>query len=131
MARRWPFFANFLSNVAMTAAKADLGVADRYVDRLVPEHLHRFAVQIRAEHEQTLVELQRVTDTDSLLGNQPALAQTLLVRDAYLRPLHLLQVSLLARVRWHEGEGTPVEPELRRALLLTVNGIATGLRNTG
>ena len=131
MARRWPFFANFLSNVAMTAAKADLGVADRYVDRLVPEHLHRFAVQIRAEHEQTLVELKRVTDTDSLLGNQPALAQTLLVRDAYLRPLHLLQVSLLARVRWHEGEGTPVEPELRRALLLTVNGIATGLRNTG
>jgi phosphoenolpyruvate carboxylase len=131
MARRWPFFANFLSNVAMTAAKADLGVADRYVDRLVPERLHRFAIQIRAEHEQTLVELQRVTDTDSLLGNQPALAQTLLVRDAYLRPLHLLQVSLLARVRWHEGEGTPVEPELRRALLLTVNGIATGLRNTG
>jgi phosphoenolpyruvate carboxylase len=54
-----------------------------------------------------------------------------MVRDAYLRPLHLLQVSLLARVRWHEGEGTEVEPQLRRALLLTVNGIATGLRNTG
>jgi phosphoenolpyruvate carboxylase len=69
--------------------------------------------------------------TQSLLGNQPGLAQTLMVRDAYLRPLHLLQISLLARVRWHEGEGTAVEPQLRRALLLTVNGIATGLRNTG
>ncbi len=131
MARRWPFFANFLSNVAMTAAKADLDVADRYVARLVPEHLQRFAATIRAEHELAVSELTAVMGTDSLLGSQPALAQTLLVRDAYLRPLHFLQVSLLARVRWREGEGTPVDPQLRRALLLTVNGIATGLRNTG
>jgi phosphoenolpyruvate carboxylase len=131
MALRWPFFANFLSNVAMTAAKADLDIADRYVDRLVPEHLRRFAGIIRAEHERTVEQLEAVMGTTSLLGNQPALAQTLAVRDAYLRPLQLLQVSLLARVRWHEGEGTPVDPMLRRALLLTVNGIATGLRNTG
>ena len=131
MAAGWPFFANFLSNVAMTAAKADLAVADRYVQRLVPEHLQHVSAGIRAEHALTVVELQRAMGTDSLLGNQPGLAQTLMVRDAYLRPLHLLQVSLLARVRWHEGEGTDVEPQLRRALLLTVNGIATGLRNTG
>ena len=131
MARSWPFFANFLSNVAMTAAKADLAIADRYVRRLVPEHLQRFANGIRAEHESTVAEVQRAMGTESLLANQPGLAQTLMVRDAYLTPLHLLQVSLLARVRWHEGEGTPVEPQLRRALLLTVNGIATGLRNTG
>jgi phosphoenolpyruvate carboxylase len=131
MARRWPFFANFLSNVAMTAAKADLAVADRYVTRLVPEDLQHVAAAIRAEHARTVAEVTAVLGTDSLLGNQPTLAQTLAVRDAYLRPLHLLQVSLLARVRWHEGEGTPVDPQLRRALLLTVNGIATGLRNTG
>ncbi len=131
MARGWPFFANFLSNVAMTAAKADLDMAQRYIVRLVPEHLRRFAEDIRAEHALTVAQLQRIMGTDSLLGNQPDLAQTLLVRDTYLRPLHLLQVSLLARVRWHEGEGTEVEPQLRRALLLTVNGIATGLRNTG
>ncbi|HSO04038.1 MAG TPA: phosphoenolpyruvate carboxylase, partial [Candidatus Limnocylindrales bacterium] len=131
MAAGWPFFANFLSNVAMTAAKADLAVADRYVQRLVPEHLQHVSAGIRAEHALTVAELQRAMGTDSLLGNQPGLAQTLMVRDAYLRPLHLLQVSLLARVRWHEGEGTDVEPQLRRALLLTVNGIATGLRNTG
>jgi phosphoenolpyruvate carboxylase len=131
MAQGWPFFANFLSNIAMTAAKADLAVADRYVQQLVPEHLQRFATSIRAEHALTVAELQQAMGTESLLGNQPGLAQTLMVRDAYLRPLHLLQVSLLARVRWHEGEGTAVEPQLRRALLLTVNGIATGLRNTG
>jgi phosphoenolpyruvate carboxylase len=131
MARRWPFFGNFLSNVAMTAAKADLAVAQRYVDRLVPEHLRHVAGMIRAEHERTVAEVTAVLGTDALLGNQARLAQTLAVRDAYLRPLHLLQVSLLARVRWHEGEGTTVDPQLRRALLLTVNGIATGLRNTG
>jgi phosphoenolpyruvate carboxylase len=131
MAQEWPFFANFLSNVAMTAAKADLDVAERYVARLVPSELQRFAGTIRAEHDRTVAELQRVMGTDSLLGNQPGLARTLMVRDAYLRPLHLLQVSLLARVRWHEGEGTEIDPQLRRALLLTVNGIATGLRNTG
>ncbi|MGB8022355.1 MAG: phosphoenolpyruvate carboxylase [Candidatus Nanopelagicales bacterium] len=131
MAQQWPFFGNFLSNVAMTAAKADLAVAERYVHRLVPDHLQYLAGTIRAEHELTVAEVQQVLGTDSLLGSQPALAQTLLVRDAYLRPLHLLQVSLLARVRWHEGEGTKVDPQLRRALLLTVNGIATGMRNTG
>jgi phosphoenolpyruvate carboxylase len=131
MARRWPFFANFLSNVAMSAAKADLDVADRYVAALVPAHLQHLAGTIRAEHARTVEELTTVLGSETLLGNQPALAQTLLVRDFYLRPLHLLQVSLLARVRWHEGEGTPVDPQLRRALLLTVNGIATGLRNTG
>ncbi len=131
MAHRWPFFANFLSNVAMTAAKADLDIADRYVERLVPRHLQRFNATIRAEHDLTVAEVTRATGTDSLLGNQPRLAQTLAVRAAYLRPLHLLQISLLARVRWHEGEGTEVEPQLRRALLLTVNGIANGLRNTG
>jgi phosphoenolpyruvate carboxylase len=106
-------------------------VADRYVHRLVPEHLQRLAGAIHDEHALTVAELQLAMGTESLLGNQPGLAQTLMVRDAYLRPLHLLQISLLARVRWHEGEGTEVEPQLRRALLLTVNGIATGLRNTG
>jgi phosphoenolpyruvate carboxylase len=97
----------------------------------VPTHLQHFAATIRTEHERTVHELTTVQGTQGLLANQPALAQTLLVRDFYLRPLHLLQVSLLARVRWAEGEGAPVDPQLRRALLLTVNGIATGLRNTG
>ena len=79
MAQGWPFFANFLSNVAMTTAKADLAVSDRYVQRLVPPHLQRFATAIRAEHELTVSELQRAMGTDSLLGNQPGLAQTLMV----------------------------------------------------
>jgi phosphoenolpyruvate carboxylase len=131
MAREWPFFANFLSNVAMTLAKTDLEIARRYVTRLAPPHLHRFADQIQAEYELTVKEVEAVMGTDSLLAHQPLLERTLAVRDTYLRPLQLLQVSLLARVRWAEGEGSPVDPRLRRALLITVNGIASGLRNTG
>lgn len=131
MAREWPFFANFLSNVEMTLAKTDLAVADRYVDRLVPPHLQHPIERIHAEYDLTVAQIKDVIESSDLLGGQPQLARTLAIRDDYLRPLQLLQISLLARVRWAHGEGQPVDPELQRALLLTVNGIATGMRNTG
>jgi phosphoenolpyruvate carboxylase len=128
MLAEWPFFANFLSNVTMTLAKADLAVAGHYVAQLVPAHLHRFLDDIREEHGRTLAHVLAVTGEDVLLQHQPRLSQTLQVRDANLRPLHYLQVTLLQRVR--SGNGDP-PADLRRALSLTINGIATGLRNTG
>ena len=68
-----------------------------------------------------------VTQLDELLADQPALSQTLKIRDRYLLPLHMLQVGLLARQR----QQTDSSPVLSRALLTTINGIANGLRNTG
>ena len=125
MHEQWAYFRAFLSNVAMTLVKTDLDIAARYVD-LAPPALHRVFEEIRAEHALTLELLLRVTGEEELLDRDPLLRQTLQVRDTYLEPLHHLQVELLARHRAGEDD-----PQLERALLLTVNGIAAGMRNTG
>jgi phosphoenolpyruvate carboxylase len=127
MAEHWPFFRAFVSNVEMTLAKTDLGIAGRYVDRLVPEQQRHLFDRVREEHARTVEELLRVTGAQRLLDGQRGLRQTLNVRNAYLAPLHHLQVQLLHDARNGHGD----DPELRRALHVTVNGIAAGMRNTG
>jgi phosphoenolpyruvate carboxylase len=126
MYQDWDFFRNFISNVEMTLAKTDLNVATQYVDRLVPPEMHYIFESIQHEYHQSVQRILAITGETSLLANNPSLARTLATRDTYLLPLHNLQVSLLERAR-----GNSASIELTRALSLTINGIATGLRNTG
>ena len=127
MYREWHFFRTFVSNVEMVLFKTDLAIARRYVERLVDPSLHYLFDVVVEEYGRTVDQVLAVTGESHLLERYPQLQRTLEVRDDYLEPMHQLQVSLLARVR-----ATPdADPLMWRALLLTVNGIANGLRNTG
>jgi phosphoenolpyruvate carboxylase len=121
----WPFFRTFLGNVSMTLVKTDLTIAQRYA-ALAPPELRPLLDQIREEFELTVDRVLAVTGDDALLDREPTLRTTLEIRDNYLQPLHHLQLELLGRYRRGDDD-----PDLERALLLTINGIAAGMRNTG
>jgi phosphoenolpyruvate carboxylase len=125
MYERWSFFRTFISNVEMTLAKTDLTIAERYAALAPDEHRSVFTT-ISEEHARTRESVTRITGS-GLVDHDPSLKRTLEVRDRYLDPISYLQVSLLRR--WRDREAP--DPELQRALLLTINGLASGLRNTG
>ncbi|MGX6513699.1 MAG: phosphoenolpyruvate carboxylase [Schaalia turicensis] len=131
MVRSWQFFRTTMSNIEMTLAKTDMDIAGHYVRTLVPERLHHIYAEIREEYELTVRELEALLAEDDLLDTQPVLQRTLRIRDQYLKPIHYLQVALLARVRADAASGKEQSADEQRALLTTINGISAGMKNTG
>ncbi len=127
MFEEWSFFKTFISNVEMTLVKSSMEIAGRYVDTLVDPSLHHIFEDIKAERNRSVQELLRITGQENLLDHQPVLKRTLAVREYYVDPLNYLQVSLLDRRRSSEEN----DPSVERALLLSINGVAAGLKNTG
>lgn len=125
--RSWPFFTSVLSNMAQVMAKSDLGVAQRYSQLVADDELReRVFGKIVEEHERTLRMLAAITGSADLLADNAALKRSVYNRFPYLKPLNLLQVELLKRYR--DGDESR---EVRRGILLTMNGLATALRNSG
>jgi phosphoenolpyruvate carboxylase len=128
MYRRWPFFRTLVDRLDMVLAKMDMGIAAGYA-RLVGDEQLRSDIfsRIGQEHARTRKAFFAISGTKTLLQNNPALARSLRNRIPYIDPLNHLQVDLLRRLR---ARGTQ-DPEMRRAVHLTINGIAAGLRNSG
>jgi len=126
MEREWPFFAALIGNAELALAKADLGIAERYVQLAPPPLRDRFWPPIAEEYRRAADQILAVTDQQRLLEREPVLRRSIDRRNPYVDPLSFVQIDLLRRLR-----GSPEADALLRSVLLTVNGIAGGLKNTG
>jgi len=125
MARDWPFFRSLLDLFEMVLAKADADIAAYYDRVLVPDELRPLGQDLRASLRRTISAVLAAKGESMLLAGQADLRRSIELRNPYVDPLNLLQAELLRRTRATE------DPRLGDALLVTVNGIAAGMRNTG
>ena len=139
---KWPFFRMVISKVEMTLSKADLQMAQHYVNELTePEDKERFErlfSQIAQEYQLTRDLVLKIAGHEQLLDGDPELQRSVQLRNGTIVPLGFLQVSLLKRLREHKKHSSTgmvrsrySRGELLRGALLTINGIAAGMRNTG
>jgi phosphoenolpyruvate carboxylase len=125
MYKDWPHFQSEIGLIEMVLAKTDGRIAAEYDRRLVPPHLQPLGAELRARLERAIRGVLEITGRRELLQANAVIRRSIDVRNPYVDPINLLQVELLRREREHG------DPEARAALLVTVNGIAAGLRNTG
>jgi phosphoenolpyruvate carboxylase len=128
MHARWPFFQAMLNNMGMVLAKTDLAIGHRYAEALVVDPVLRDEIfgLIERDHDLARGWHARLTGSDDLLADNPALARSIRNRFPYLDPLHVMQVELLRRYRAGDHD-----ERVERGIQLTLNTIATGLRNSG
>ncbi|MDE1897422.1 MAG: phosphoenolpyruvate carboxylase, partial [Rhodospirillales bacterium] len=131
MVQTWPVFSTLLSNMDMVLAKADMGIAARYAALVQDEGLRgRIFPRIVAEYERTIRYLLAITGQEALLDHNPVLRRAVVNRFPYLDPLNHVQVEMLRRYR-AQSEGGEASERIRRGVHISINGIASALRNSG
>jgi len=132
MYRDWSFFNVVIDNAQVSLAKADMGIARLYAnlveDKTVREQIFG---EIMAEFDRTVSWILRVTDQRELLDNDPTLQRSVRQRNPYVDPLNFIQVGLLRKLRHLPEQDSPTGQKMLHAIFLTINGIASGLKNTG
>ncbi len=128
MRERWPFFRTRIDMLEMVLAKSDADIAQAYDERLVQPELLELGAHLRDLLSQSCQVVLQLTGQPELLAHSPQTLEFIRLRNTYLDPLHHLQAELLARVR---AQDSVLDSPLQQALLVTIAGIAAGLRNTG
>ncbi|MBM2850785.1 MAG: Phosphoenolpyruvate carboxylase, partial [Anaerolineales bacterium] len=132
MYQGWPFFTALLDNAEMSLLKADLGIAALY-SALVPDRALAESIfaRIRAEYDRTREAILAVTGHDELMDADPVIQRSIQLRNPYVDPLNYIQIEVLRRLRALPDPEGPEAERLREVIVLTINGVAAGLRNTG
>lgn len=132
MHERWPFFSTMLDAIAVAVATSDMRITRHYA-ALVPDRElgRRMFRRIAFEHGHAERAVREILGVSSILADKPRLARSIALRNPYVDPMSFIQVELIRRKRALVAEGDPVPADLDRAILMTINGIAAGLRNTG
>ena len=125
MYQQWPFFQSTIDLIEMVLAKALMEIAELYDEILVPPDLQDFGEQLRHRYANTVAAVEALSGRE-LLDQNHVLRRSIAVRNPYVAPINLVQIELLRRARLESSDD-----ELRQALLVTVNGVAAGMRNTG
>ncbi|MBW5448203.1 phosphoenolpyruvate carboxylase [Cohnella sp. CFH 77786] len=131
MYRDYSFFRTLIDNLQMALAKADLNIAREYAGMIKDETVrNRIFTLIEEEYDRTRELILAITGQEDILDNVPVIQESIRLRNPYVDPLSYLQVQLLNELRGQRAQGQD-DTELLREVLLTINGIAAGLRNTG
>ncbi|MGM0881343.1 MAG: phosphoenolpyruvate carboxylase [Bacillota bacterium] len=131
MYEKFPFFRSLIDNLQMALAKADLLIAKEYADMIKDKTIRdRIFEQIEQEYKLTSELILSITGQAEILDNVPVIQESIRLRNPYVDPLSYMQVQLLTELRALRDNDED-DPELLREVLLTINGIAAGLRNTG
>ncbi|OBR67677.1 phosphoenolpyruvate carboxylase [Paenibacillus oryzae] len=131
MYEQFPFFSSLIDNLQMALAKADLLIAKEYANMISDDTIRqRIFSQIDEEYRVTSELILKITKQDEILDNVPVIQESIRLRNPYVDPLSYMQVQLLSELRALRDKDED-DPELLREVLLTINGIAAGLRNTG